>query len=697
MLTDINLDDEKFDDLAEEARNLVVSVYPEWTDFNYHDPGITIIELFALLKEVAQYRMNYIDEAHCVKYLKLMGIEREMMQPAQALISIDCQKTQQLPALTRFYASDICFESKASKYLIAGDLCGCVYNMFQAEQVFLNRRILGFTKTLKIPVFGMEPQAGNVFHIMFDEALPENTPLSLYAEVYNGYCVQRNPLSDGADFRPLATMVMEYYSDGAWHLCEEFEDSTWGFLQSGWLEFQLSEQMDETEVEGHKGFFLRLCLEMAAYDVAPMVTKLGMNFVEVFQAKHYAACQDVPCVEEGSAAFCRVEANEINTQNLAVLTKKEEGYEIIEDYTLEVKDRWITVMLSPMAQEDMPKEVRILSWESSFDTFQVAGDGDGLPSQAFDLFEVQVDKASFRVMIDEPGEDSILYEWQQVQDFSNSGSLDRHFVVDSEKQQLIFGDCIHGMAPEGRILIVQFVSSEGWQGNVKAGKISEVEEGYEFLRVTNVDNAYGGRDEENLEDSFMRAKKAIYDNGALVTDEDYENAVRKTPGLIIENCQVLHQVMSQRERETNNRLTIVVKPYSEEKNPQLTPEYKHNILAWLDPVRMLGTDIHLVSPEYVMINIFLECKGRGNYIYDRKAITSVLDAYFRPFGTNFGGVISYSEVYELLDRLDTVEEMEALSIEVIGSKVGRTLGGDIILPPNGLISIGDIQYNINLN
>ena len=696
MLTDINLDDEKFDDLVEEARSLVVSVYPEWTDFNNHDPGITIIELFALLKEISQYRLNYIDDAHRVKYLKLMGIERKKMQPAKALVAIDCKKTQRLPALTRFYASDVCFESQMSGYLIAGDLCGCVYT-HQETQAFLDRRLLGFTKTLKIPVFGQEPQVGDTFYLMFDEALPVDTPLSLYAKVYNGYSVQRNMLEAGADFKPLALMAMEYYADGEWLPCEKFVDSTWGFLQSGWLGFQLPGQMDVSEVIGHRGFFLRLRLEMAAYDVAPILTKIGMNFVEVKQTKSYAVCQDVPCMREDDMVFCRVEANDINTQNLAVLLKRGEGYILFEDYTLEVGNGNITVFLSLDTEKDLPDEVRLLSWESDFDMYQIVGDGDGLPSQSFDLFDVPVDKASLRLMVDEPGEVQMLYEWQQVQDFTNSGPLDRHFVVDHVNQQLVFGNCIHGMAPEGRILIVQFVSSEGWQGNVKAGKINEIEEGYEFLQVINEDNAYGGCDEEKLEESFMRARKAIYDNGALVTDEDYENAVRKTPGLMIENCKVLHQVMLQGESDSAHRLTIVVKPYSAEKTPQLTPEYTYNILAWLDPMRMLGTDIHLVSPDYVKLNIFLECKGRSNYIYDRKAIISALDTYFKPFGTNFGGVISYSEVYELLDRHEAVAEMEALSIDVFGSKIGRTLAGDIILPSYCLLSIDDIQYNININ
>ena len=52
MLPDIDLDNEKFDDIFENAKNSIVSNYPEWTDFNYHDPGVTMLEMFSWLKEI---------------------------------------------------------------------------------------------------------------------------------------------------------------------------------------------------------------------------------------------------------------------------------------------------------------------------------------------------------------------------------------------------------------------------------------------------------------------------------------------------------------------------------------------------------------------------------------------------------------------------------------------------------------------
>ncbi len=51
MLPNISLDNDRYKDIMDEARNLIVSLYPEWTDFNYHDPGITLLELFSWIRE----------------------------------------------------------------------------------------------------------------------------------------------------------------------------------------------------------------------------------------------------------------------------------------------------------------------------------------------------------------------------------------------------------------------------------------------------------------------------------------------------------------------------------------------------------------------------------------------------------------------------------------------------------------------
>ncbi len=68
-----NLDDRTYADLVEEARALIPSLYPEWTNHNPTDPGITLIELFAWLTEMLIYRANRVPDQHMITFLKLLN------------------------------------------------------------------------------------------------------------------------------------------------------------------------------------------------------------------------------------------------------------------------------------------------------------------------------------------------------------------------------------------------------------------------------------------------------------------------------------------------------------------------------------------------------------------------------------------------------------------------------------------------
>ena len=45
-----NLDDEMYSDINDNAVSMISQVYPEWTDYNKHDAGITFIEMFSWFK-----------------------------------------------------------------------------------------------------------------------------------------------------------------------------------------------------------------------------------------------------------------------------------------------------------------------------------------------------------------------------------------------------------------------------------------------------------------------------------------------------------------------------------------------------------------------------------------------------------------------------------------------------------------------
>ncbi|NIM10477.1 MAG: hypothetical protein GTO45_00665 [Candidatus Aminicenantes bacterium] len=78
-----NLDNRTFEQLVEEAKKRIPIYAPQWTDFNLHDPGITLIELFAWLTEMQIYRLNKVTDESYRTFLKLVGIlEAEDLEPA---------------------------------------------------------------------------------------------------------------------------------------------------------------------------------------------------------------------------------------------------------------------------------------------------------------------------------------------------------------------------------------------------------------------------------------------------------------------------------------------------------------------------------------------------------------------------------------------------------------------------------------
>ena len=57
-----NLDDRRFQDLVDDARRYVQRRCPEWSDHNVSDPGITLIETFAMVVDQLIYRLNQVPD-----------------------------------------------------------------------------------------------------------------------------------------------------------------------------------------------------------------------------------------------------------------------------------------------------------------------------------------------------------------------------------------------------------------------------------------------------------------------------------------------------------------------------------------------------------------------------------------------------------------------------------------------------------
>jgi len=108
-----NLDDRTYADLVEEARSLIPTYAPDWTNHNASDPGITLIELFAYLSEILIYRLNRVTTGNVLSFLKLlngpdwkpMGKDPAELTPAEIMQAVPVTILQ-LRKLERAVASE---------------------------------------------------------------------------------------------------------------------------------------------------------------------------------------------------------------------------------------------------------------------------------------------------------------------------------------------------------------------------------------------------------------------------------------------------------------------------------------------------------------------------------------------------------------------------------------------------------------
>jgi len=100
-LTLPELDDRTYDDLADEARSLLVTYAPALTNHNASDPLVTLTELFAYLTDVLLFRLNTVTDANRATFLRLLngpdwqvpashaGLDAEVRRTVNVLRSVD--------------------------------------------------------------------------------------------------------------------------------------------------------------------------------------------------------------------------------------------------------------------------------------------------------------------------------------------------------------------------------------------------------------------------------------------------------------------------------------------------------------------------------------------------------------------------------------------------------------------------------
>lgn len=690
LLPDIILNDENFEEIFEEARGMVASLYPDWTDHNYHDPGITMLELFAWLKEIQLYKLNFLTDEMRIKFLNLAGMRRQHKTPSYAAVSAMAARDASIAAGTKLYAYDICFETCTSQMLTENDIAQ-VFAYKDDVLAYADRSQLRLGSGLSMHMFG-EKSDGD-FYIAFDKSLPSGVTLYIYFSIGNDNAVKRNPADDG--FIPFGSFAYEYYTKDGWKPLPVTKDETERFAQSGFISFSVPEPMEKANITGDEKYYIRIRIIDYEFDIPTVLKDISMNMLQLEQAD--TICE-YRAYKHGGGNEIKLELDTyLGYYGESTIYLEHGGlYTEVSEYELKTDDEKRTKRIVIKKPEGMAVEnVIAVSFPPDFLPQTVLGIGNGFPEQIFSLDDPDVMYDRFDIIVWDIESGAGFCKWEKVQDFCASKPSDKHYILNPESGEVRFGDSMRGMAPEGEIRIVQYAKCRGASGNVKSGKIKQTaDHSLSDVLFTNNENAHGGKDEQSLEHCFQCARLRLNEPECLLTYADYERAVLNTPGLLIESCKVVppNKLPHYKQSEAH-MICAVVKPFSFEKNPRLSRSYQKNILAHLDKNRIVGTKIQLLSPEYIKLTMFLEIVIKAHYANDKTIVNDAVSDYLKPFEAEFGKTVLYYEIYGVIDRLQCVVSINSLSIDAKGSGVLRSPEGDLTLPPNGILSEKEININ----
>lgn len=288
MLYDLNLDDRSYREIEEEAVFHIQREYPEWTNYNPSDPGITLVQLLSWLTEVQQYHLSQPDEWKRRKYLKLLGVKPHHIHPAFGAVNVEPgpgQMESTFPILkgTRFFAGELSFETARKEWVSQIRLIGA-YRMQGNSLNSYHNMEQDAEKQIQLYPFGRQPETNNQCYFILDGTPCQEQRIEMFFAICTKYEVTRNPADE--QFLPLASLRWEYYCQEGWEELQVESDGTYGFVQSGKIRFYMPKQMAREEC--FQTYQIRVMLGEHDLDTAPLIQNIYLNEIDVLQ--QYSVC-----------------------------------------------------------------------------------------------------------------------------------------------------------------------------------------------------------------------------------------------------------------------------------------------------------------------------------------------------------------------------------------------------------------------
>jgi predicted phage baseplate assembly protein len=333
------------------------------------------------------------------------------------------------------------------------------------------------------------------------------------------------------------------------------------------------------------------------------------------------------------------------------------------------------------------------------------GGGDGFPGQKKTVKKPPVLQKSQVVEISMGG--GIWEAWHQVADFEDSGPQDRHYHIDEETGEILFGNGLNGLIPSpGDQLRVSYKTSLGSKGNIPEDRAFLITtSGFGDIICRNPKKAEGGKDPEPIASAKTRARRDMTVPYRAVTAADFEEAALSTPGLRVARARAITNFNPLYPCVLNfpNWVTLVVMPVTRETEATPLPGqgFLDTVSRHLDRHRLVTTGVSVVGPKYVRISVSCSVKirKRSSPTAVKAMVEEALKRFLDPLrggpdrkGWPFGRPVFPSEIYQVVDAVEGVDYATDVSISAEGEYQENE--GTIRIPPVALVYSGEHKIGV---
>jgi predicted phage baseplate assembly protein len=606
-----NLDDRRFQDLVDDAKRLIARKCPEWTDHNVHDPGVTLIELFAYMTDQLIYRLNRVPDRQYMAFLDLLGVQ--LFPPTAAgapltfWLSAPQPDTVRIPAGTQAATvrtetdEAIVFETTDDLAIVRTELATLVSSI---DGKTYRNHAEALTKRARFYCFSDVPKPGDALYVGLSEAAPSCAAMLRFKCDIEGVGVDpENP--------PLA---WEAWDGDEWIACDLERDETGGLNRDGDVVVHVPAGHVTSVIDRQRAGWIRARVteplaDQPTYSASPSIG--GLTAASIGGTVTAVNAQLVSMDELGSS----------------------EG---VPGQRFDIRRRPVVPGGSAPVLEVIADDAEPEEW-TLVEDFASSGPADRHFTLDAVAGEVRLGPA----------------------------------VRDANGAIVVFG----AIPPKGAVLRLRgYRSGGGERGNVASRAISVLRSSIPYVaRVENRRPAVGGVEGERIDNAKARGPMLLRTRGRAVTAEDFEHLARSAAPEVARVKAVPAQGTGESGAVRVLVVPSASAPGGRLEFGQLVPPdaTMQRITDRLEEARVIGTRVVVEPPVYRGVTVVarLRARPRANPARLSEQALEALYRYLHPIeggpdgdGWPFGRPVASGELHAVLQKLRGTELVDDLRI-----------------------------------